>query len=128
MGGRFGRSRFKLLDEVGILEDNQNDDKMQGHDHRWMPMPQPGSVGMPTTNYGSHPGAYGPPQNSSYGATTYGSHIPHPSSVSLMDREMKTLIDNLKVSIEAASLEELDILLQNEDKLNTLIEETPQVG
>ena len=94
-----------------------------------MPMPQPGAARFSPQNYGYHPGAnYGAPPTSSYGATTYGSQMPPPSTNSMMERDMKTLIDNLKVSIGSASSEELEILLQNEDKLNALIEDTPQVS
>ena len=103
---------------------------MQGHDRMYMPMPQVGTARIPSTNYGPYPVAasYYPPQTSNYGATTYGSQVPPPSTTSLMDRSMATLIENLRVSIENASNEELEILLQNEDKLNALIEETPQVN
>ena len=95
----------------------------------YMSMPQPGGVGMPSTNYGAYPGtSYGPTQTSNYGTTSYGSHVSPPSTNSLMDRDMATLIQNLSVTLRAASVDELEVLLQNEDRLNTLIEETPQVS
>ena len=105
---------------------------MQGQNRMYMPMPQVGTARIPPTNYSPYPAtvpgtAYYPPQTSNYGATTYGSQVPPPSTTSLLDRSMATLVDDLKVSIENASNEELEILLQNEDKLNALIEETPQV-
>ena len=86
-----------------------------------MPMPQPGR------NSSSN---YGPPPSSNYGPTSY---APYPAANtamtndSAMDREMNTLIENLKISIQDASAEDLDTLLKNEDSLNTLIEDSPQV-
>ena len=100
---------------------------MQRNDHIFMQMPQPGAI--PSTNYSVYPGtSYGPTQTPNYGTTSYGSHISPPSTNSLMDRDMTTLIQNLSVTLGAASVDELEVLLQNEDRLNTLIEETPQVS
>lgn len=88
---------------------------------RFNSMPMPPPVGSSN---------YGPPPSSNYGPTSY---APYPAADTTMtndgavDKEMNTLIDNLKISIQDASAEELDTLLKNEDSLNTLIEDSPQV-
>lgn len=100
---------------------------MQRYNQMSMPMPQPGA-GSYSTSYGPTSTSYGAPtSNYGYGGSSYLPQVPTPSSDTVMDRDMRTLIENLKVSIKDASAEDLDILLKNEDKLNALIEETPQV-
>ena len=81
------------------------------------------NYGPPASNYG---GSFSPTSN--FGPTTYASNPPSFSADSIMDREMRTLIGDLKATIKDASKEDLDVLLKNEDKLNALIQETPQVA
>ena len=121
---------------------------MQNYGH--MPMPQPPGGVSYRPNAGnwqsSGPGPtsssqppylpYGPPASqpysygsmpTTYGTTSYTTSTPAPSQDSVLDNDMRTLIRNLKSTLEHASMEELDTLLKNEDRLNGLIEETQQV-